>query len=100
MVLSSDQENTPDVLAMTGASAALCISDIPWAGPLVGLRVGRVDGQFIVNPTKTQQEAGDLNIVVACSDVALVMVEGTCRFVAESDVVDALMFAQEQESLR
>jgi polyribonucleotide nucleotidyltransferase len=96
MVLSSDGENSADVLALTGASAALTISDIPWAGPLAGIRVGRVDGKLIANPTEAQQKEGDINVVVACSFDALVMVEGECRFVSESDMVEALMFAQEQ----
>ncbi|PID38026.1 MAG: polyribonucleotide nucleotidyltransferase [Proteobacteria bacterium] len=96
MVLSSDKENPADVLAMTGASAALHISDIAWAGPLAAVRVGRVDGELIANPTKAQQEAGDLNIVVAASFDALVMVEGTTQFVSEEDVVEALVFAQDQ----
>ena len=96
MVLSTDRENPADVLAITGASAALMISNIPWAGPLVGMRVGRVDGKFIAYPTMEQQAAGDMNIIVACSTDALVMVEGTCRFVSESELVEALSFAQEE----
>jgi polyribonucleotide nucleotidyltransferase len=96
MVLSSDKENPADVLAMTGASAALHISDVAWAGPLAAVRVGRVDGELIANPTVAQQEAGDLNIVVAASFDALVMVEGTCKFVSEEDVIEALVFAQDQ----
>jgi polyribonucleotide nucleotidyltransferase len=96
MVLSTDRENPADVLAITGASAALMISNIPWAGPLVGMRVGRVDGELIAYPTMAQQEAGDMNIVVACSTDALVMVEGTCRFVSENELVEALHFAQEE----
>ncbi|MCC6749611.1 MAG: polyribonucleotide nucleotidyltransferase [Deltaproteobacteria bacterium] len=96
MVLSSDRENPADVLAITGSSAALTISDIPWAGPIAGIRVGRVNGQLVANPTQAQQEAGDINVVVACSFEALVMVEGSCRFVSEGDLVEALLFAQEQ----
>jgi polyribonucleotide nucleotidyltransferase len=96
MVLSTDKENPADVLALTGASAALHISDVPWAGPLAGVRVGRVDGKLIANPTEAQQKAGDMSVVVACSFDAVVMVEGTCRFVSEQDIVDALLFAQEQ----
>jgi polyribonucleotide nucleotidyltransferase len=96
MVLSTDRQNPADVLALTGASAALTISDIPWAGPLAGVRVGRVDGKLIANPTEEQQKAGDMSIVVACSFDAVVMVEGACRFVSEQDIVDALLFAQEQ----
>ncbi|MCA9665394.1 MAG: polyribonucleotide nucleotidyltransferase [Myxococcales bacterium] len=95
MVLSTDRENSSDVLAMTGASAALHISNIPWAGPIAGVRVGRVDGQLIANPTKAEQALSDMNIVVACSFDALVMVEGTCSFVSEDDLVEALLFAQQ-----
>ena len=95
IVMSSDKQNSGDVLALTGASAALSISDIPWAGPLAGIRVGRVDGEMIAYPTEDEQKAGDMNIVVACSRDALVMVEGECKFVSEKDMVDALMFAHE-----
>ncbi|MFH1130394.1 MAG: polyribonucleotide nucleotidyltransferase, partial [Pseudomonadota bacterium] len=96
MALSTDGKSPPDVLAITGASAALAISDIPWNGPIAGIRVGRVDGKFIVFPTEEQQKDGDLNIVVACSSDALVMVEGACRFVSEKDLMGALAFAKEQ----
>jgi len=96
MVLSTDRENPADVLALTGASAALHISDVPWEGPLAAIRVGRVDGKMIANPTDAQQKQSDMNIVVACSFGAVVMVEGACRFVSEADVVEALVFAQEQ----
>ncbi len=96
MVIASDKENSADVLALTGASAALTISDIPWDGPLAGIRVGRVDGELIANPTHQQQKEGDINLVVACSRDALVMVEGGCKFVSEEDLADALAFAHEQ----
>ena len=96
MVVSSDRQNSADVLAITGASAALHISDIAWAGPLVGIRVGRVDGKLVAYPTLAQQEVSDLNLVVACSFDALVMVEGACKFAQEEDIVEALMFAQDQ----
>ena len=96
MVLSSDQQNAAEVLAMTGASAALHISDIPWAGPMVGIRVGRVDGELIAYPTQEQLARADMNVVVAASAEALVMVEGTCDFASEADMVEALIFAQDQ----
>jgi polyribonucleotide nucleotidyltransferase len=96
MVLSSDKENPADVLAMTGASAALHISDVPWAGPVAAVRVGRVDGELIANPTQAQQQDGDMSVTVVCSREALVMVEGQCRFVTEQDMVDALLFAQQE----
>jgi polyribonucleotide nucleotidyltransferase len=92
-VLSSDKVNPTDVLALTGASAALHISDIPWAGPLVGVRVSRVNGDFIAYPTFEQQSEADIDMVVACSKDAIVMVEGGCAEAQENDVIDALMFA-------
>src|SRR5512143_1839705 len=75
-VLSSDKVNPTDVLALTGASAALHISDIPWAGPLVGVRVGRVDGEFVIYPTFEEIEVSDIDLMVAVSRDAIVMVEG------------------------
>ena len=96
IVLSTDKQNSSDVLALTGASAALSISDIPWDGPLAGIRVGRVDGKLIAFPTVDEQKVSDMNIVVACSFDALVMVEGACEFVSEDDLVEALTFAEEQ----
>jgi polyribonucleotide nucleotidyltransferase len=92
-VLSSDKINPTDVLAVTGASAALHISDIPWDGPLAGMRVARVDGELVVFPTLEQQGQADLDMVVACSKDAIVMVEGGAAEASESDVIDALMFA-------
>jgi polyribonucleotide nucleotidyltransferase len=92
-VLSSDKENPTDVLAMTAASAALHISDIPWNGPIAAVRVARVDGEFIAYPTFEQQARGDIDLVVACSKDAIVMVEGGAGEALESDVIDALMFA-------
>jgi polyribonucleotide nucleotidyltransferase len=93
-VLSSDKVNPTDVLAVTGASAALHISDIPWAGPLVGVRVSRVDGELIAFPTFDQQSKSDIDLVVACSKDAITMVEGGAAEANEADVIDALMFAQ------
>jgi polyribonucleotide nucleotidyltransferase len=92
-VLSADKINASDVLALTGASAALHISDIPWDGPIAGVRVGRIDGEFVAFPTFEQLEKSDIDIVVACSREAVVMVEGGCKEVLESDLVEALMFA-------
>jgi polyribonucleotide nucleotidyltransferase len=93
MVLSTDRENLTDVLALTGASAALHLSDIPWAGPFAGVRVGRINGEFVVNPTVAQREASELDLIVAASRDAIVMVEGGAKEVAEDVIVDALMFA-------
>jgi polyribonucleotide nucleotidyltransferase len=96
LVLSADKENPSDVLAVTGASAALTISDIHWAGPLACVRVGRVDGQFAVFPTLAELADSDMNIVVACSRDAIVMVEGGLRQVPEQVVIDALFFAHRE----
>jgi polyribonucleotide nucleotidyltransferase len=95
MTLSFDKENPTDVLAMTGASAALHLSNIPWAGPFVGVRVGRIEGQFIINPTFSQRDQSDLDVVVAASRDAIVMVEGGADQVSEDVLVDALMFAHQ-----
>jgi polyribonucleotide nucleotidyltransferase len=92
-VLSADKINPTDVLALTGASAALHISDIPWSGPVVGIRVARVDGEFVAYPTFEQQEKSDIDLVVAASKDAIVMVEGGAAEATENDVVEALMFA-------
>jgi polyribonucleotide nucleotidyltransferase len=94
-VLSSDKQNKADVLALTGASAALHISDIPWSGPIVGVRVGRKDGEFISYPTVADLETCDLDLIVACSRDAIVMVEGGAAEATENDVIDALMFAHQ-----
>ncbi len=92
-VLSSDKSNPTDVLALTGASAALHISDIPWSGPIVGTRVARVNGEFKVYPTFEEQASADIDMVVACSKDAIVMVEGGAAEASEAAVIDALMFA-------
>jgi polyribonucleotide nucleotidyltransferase len=94
--LSFDRENPTDVLAMTGASAALHLSDIPWGGPFVGVRVIRIDGQFIINPTFQQRDQADLEFVVAVSRDAIVMVEGGADQVSEEAAVDALFFAHKE----
>ncbi len=94
-VLSMDQENDPDVLAMTGASAALVISDIPFAGPIACVRVGRINGQFIINPTISESEKCDINIIVAGSRTGVVMVEGGGNIVSEEDMLEAIFFGHE-----
>ncbi|MHB8418075.1 MAG: polyribonucleotide nucleotidyltransferase [Myxococcales bacterium] len=91
-VLSMDRENEGDVLALTGASVALTLSDIPWGGPLCGIRVGRKAGQFIANPTLTERAECDLDIVLAASRDAIVMVEGGAKEVPEAVMVEALLF--------
>ncbi len=95
-VMSADKENPTDVLALCGASAALHISSIPWEGPLAGVRVARVEGQFIVFPTFEQIEQADIELVVACSQDAIMMVEGGAAEAPESDIIDALEFAHAQ----
>ncbi len=94
-VFSADADYDPDVLSVTAASAALTVSDVPFAGPIAAVRVGRVGGEFICNPIKSQIEESDMNIVVAGTKEAIVMVEGGTKEVSESDIVDALMFAHE-----
>lgn len=91
-VLSVDQENDPDVLAMVGASAALEVSDIPFNGPVAGIRVGRINGEFILNPTNSQLIDSDINLIVAGSQEAVVMVEGGAKEVAEEDLVQAVFY--------
>jgi len=107
-VLSTDKENEADMLAMLGASAALEISDIPFLGPIAGVKVGRIDGEFIANPTLSQQEESDINLIVAGNRDGVVMVEGGSKFVSESDMIDAIFYGHQaiqpmldlQESLK
>ncbi|MFN7699726.1 MAG: polyribonucleotide nucleotidyltransferase [Deltaproteobacteria bacterium] len=94
-VLSFDQENQPDMLALLGASAACHISPIPWAGPLGGVRVTRVDGRWIANPTYSELEKGDCELVIAASKDAIVMVEGEADEISEQDLVEALWFGKD-----
>ncbi|MBI5489904.1 MAG: polyribonucleotide nucleotidyltransferase [Deltaproteobacteria bacterium] len=94
-LLSLDKENPPDVLAVTGASAALMISDVPWEGPIAAIRVGRVDGAFVGNPTYEEIEKSDLDIIMCASKDAIVMVEGEAAEVSESVLVDAIFFGLE-----
>lgn len=89
-VLSMDQENDPDTLAMIGASTALEISDIPFAGPIGCVRVGRVDGKLVINPAISEWEDSDLNIIVAGSKTGVVMVEGGADIVAEAEMLEAI----------
>jgi len=95
-VLSMDQENDPDILAMIGASAALEISDIPFAGPIASVRVGRLDGQFKINPTIEELEQSDINIIVAGSKSGVVMVEGGGDIVTEADILEAIFFGHKE----
>jgi polyribonucleotide nucleotidyltransferase len=91
-VLSMDQQNDPDVLAIVGASAALGLSDIPFLGPIAGIRVGSVDGTLILNPTKSQLEKSRLDLIVAGSRQAVVMVEGGADHLSEQEILDAIYF--------
>ena len=94
-VLSTDKENEADVLALLGASTALEISDVPFAGPVAAVRVGRIDGQLVTNPTISEQEGSDINIIVAGNKSAVVMVEGGADFVSESDMIEAIFYGHE-----
>jgi polyribonucleotide nucleotidyltransferase len=91
-VLSMDQENDPDTLAMLGASAALTLSDIPFAGPIAMVRVARIDGQLRINPTIPEWEKSDISIIVAGSKTGVVMVEGGANLVSEADMLEAIFF--------
>ncbi|MBA3465543.1 MAG: polyribonucleotide nucleotidyltransferase [Deltaproteobacteria bacterium] len=92
-VISFDKENATDVLAMTGASCAVHISDLVWDGPLAGIRVGRIDGEFVANPTFAEREKSDMDIIVAASKDAIMMVEGEMHELQEDTIIDALLFA-------
>lgn len=91
-VLSVDDENDPDVVAISAASAALEISDIPFSGPIAGVRVGRIDGELVVNPTISSVKESEFDIVVAGSRDAVVMVEGSAKCCSEQILLDAIMF--------
>ncbi len=97
-VMSADKENDPDILGLIGASAALSISDVPWNGPLSGSRIGIVDEEFIVNPTTAQRAESSMDIVVAGTADAVVMVEGNARIIPEDDVLVALKIAQDNNA--
>ncbi len=95
IVLSADGENDPDILSVVGASAALTVSDIPWEGPLGAVRVGRIKGQFIANPTHAEQAESDLDLVYVGNSTDVVMFEGAAKEITEADFNAALAFAQE-----
>jgi polyribonucleotide nucleotidyltransferase len=94
VLLSADGENDPDILSINGASAALCVSDIPFAGPIGAVRVGRVDGQLVVNPTHSQRQLSDLDLVYVGNENDVVMIEGSADELAEEEFIRALEFAQ------
>jgi polyribonucleotide nucleotidyltransferase len=94
-VLSADRENDPDVVAMLGTSIALHVSDIPFNGPLAGVRIGRINGRWIINPTQSQLRDSDMDIFLSGSRDAIVMVEGGARMVPEDEILEALFTGHE-----
>ncbi|MDO8499914.1 MAG: polyribonucleotide nucleotidyltransferase [bacterium] len=94
-VLSYDVENDPQIPAMIAASLALAVSDIPWNGPIAGVRVGRVNGAWKANPTIAEREAGDMDVIVAGTPSKVIMVEAGCKEIADDDVVTAIQFGAE-----
>jgi polyribonucleotide nucleotidyltransferase len=93
MLLSADGENDPDILAINGASAALCVSDIPFAGPIGAVRVGRVNGEFIANPTHAEREQSDLDLIYVGTENDVIMIEGAAKELPEADFIKSLEFA-------
>src|SRR5438309_5077668 len=92
IVLSADGENDPDILSIIGASAALLVSDIPWDGPLGAVRVGRVNGKLIANPTHADMEQSDVDLVYVANESDIVMYEGSAKEISEADFNAALLF--------
>src|SRR5580658_8555075 len=95
VVLSADGENDPDILSIIGASAALSVSDIPWDGPLGALRIGRVNGKFIANPTHLDMAESDLDLIYVGNAHDIVMYEGAAKEISEADFAAALKFGHE-----
>jgi len=98
-LLSADGENDPDMLSINGASAALMVSDIPFGGPIGALRVGRVDGKFVTNPTHAQMELSDLDLVYVATETEILMIEGSALEMPESDFKAALAYAQKEAQI-
>src|SRR5213596_793933 len=96
VLLSADGENDPDILSINGASAALCVSDIPFAGPIGAVRIGRINGQFVANPTHTERQQSDLDLVYVGMENDVIMIEGAANELPEADFVKALEFAHTQ----
>ena len=94
-VLSVDQDNSPEMTAMFGSSLATSISEIPFDGPIAGVKVGRINGEFVINPTKDQTEISDIDLTVAGTKTAINMVEAGSKEVSEDDMLEALMFGHE-----
>ena len=95
VLLSADGENDPDILSIIGASAALMVSDIPWDGPLGAVRVGRINGKFIANPTHVEQAESDLDLVYVGNANDIVMYEGAAKEITEADFNAALKFGHD-----
>src|ERR671914_1243419 len=95
-VISADDENDPDVIAITGASCALYLSDIPFPNPIAGVRVGLIDGRYIINPTYDEVRESRLNLIVAGTEEAITMVEAGAKGVSEEIMVEALMVAHKE----
>jgi polyribonucleotide nucleotidyltransferase len=94
-VLSADQDNDPSILGMIGASAALSVSDIPFNGPIAGAKVGRIDGEYVLNPTHDELEMSDIDLFVAGSEDAIIMVEGSAKGVKEGEILEAILFGHQ-----
>jgi len=94
-VLSADQDNDPSILGMIGASSALSLSDIPFGGPIAGAKVGRIDGEFVLNPTHEEMELSDIDLFVAGSEDAIIMVEGSAKEVKEEEILEAILFGHQ-----
>ena len=94
-VLSADQDNDPSILGMIGASSALSLSDIPFDGPIAGTKVGRIDGEFVLNPTHEESELSDIDLFVAGSEDAIIMVEGSAKEIKEEEILEAILFGHQ-----
>jgi polyribonucleotide nucleotidyltransferase len=94
-VLSADQDNDPSILGMIGASAALSLSNIPFDGPIAGAKVGRIDGEYVLNPTHDESEMSDIDLFVAGSEDAIIMVEGSAKEVKEREILEAILFGHQ-----
>src|SRR3990170_6865450 len=94
-VLSADQDNDPSILGMIGASASLSVSNIPFDGPIAGAKVGRIDGEYVLNPTHDELEMSDMDLFVAGSENAIIMVEGSAKEVREEEILQAILFGHQ-----
>jgi len=94
-VLSADTDNDPSILGMIGASAALYLSDIPFDQPIAGVKVGRIDGEYVINPTYEEMELSDIDLFVAGSEEAIIMVEGSAKELPEKEVLEAIFFGHQ-----